>query len=204
MPTHPAYCKYRTRQANQAALLKEWRILQGGQRHTMTAWTAIAFVPVWLKFYMVPLPIKYVTYLVWWSLRTHLLYPAQKAWARVDVKMDAFLARVGSKSAHSTFSLGMALARLHGHVNPWQDLCYRFRLLRTGDTSCWRSYYTKAQEIDDDFTLEEEEELLDDGSWIPLNMGLEPQPDPLEGEYAWELAQELSGTSWEEQTPVLQ
>lgn len=184
IPAYPAYARYRSREGNQAAAVKEWEMMHRQRDSDMNVVTALAFLPGWMKYYLVPLPIKYVIFLAWLSLRRRLLYPLQKKWVKIDAKIDAYCARVGARrvgreiNGQECFSMGMLWARFHGRVSPLRDIQYRWRLLRTGDVSCWRSYYVKAEEAD---VLDEEEED-EGGTFYQLGDKI-PAPDVLETDF---------------------
>lgn len=175
--------------------MKEWDIMHRRSTRDMTVLTALAFVPGWMKYFLVPLPIKYLIHLVWLSLRRRLLYPTQKKWVKVEAKIDAYCSRVGARrkgrelSGRDSYSFGMVWARFHGRVSPWQDIRYRLRLLRSGDVSCWKSYYTKSAEgafLEEKAREEKEEE---EGTFYQDEDRV-PAPDVLEGK--------LTDEEWED------
>ncbi|KAL4458184.1 hypothetical protein ABPG75_013049 [Micractinium tetrahymenae] len=112
-----AYKKYMSRQDLEVAYFKEWEettvLAEQEGRRKMTLLTMLAFLPNFIKFYLIPGPIRYVWWLIWSVVREagyQLRKKAVVAGAKLDV---ATLQRRGITPAGYELR-ATALRRLHG------------------------------------------------------------------------------------------
>lgn len=112
-----AYKKYMSRQDLEVAYFKEWEettvLAEQEGRRKMTLLTMLAFLPTFIKFYVVPGPIRYVWWLIW-SVVREAGYQLRKKAVIAGAKLDvATMQRRGITP--SGYELrATALRRLHG------------------------------------------------------------------------------------------
>ncbi|KXZ49105.1 hypothetical protein GPECTOR_23g36 [Gonium pectorale] len=81
------------------------------------------------KFFAVPPAIRYVWFLTWRAFM-YKVYEAHKALVLWQCKLDAYLARIGSFGAVTTFSKEMALRRLHWKNSPLGEVLYMINVYK--------------------------------------------------------------------------
>ena len=94
-----------------------------------TILSCIAWIPGFLKYYVVPYPIKFLFMLLWLPVR-HVLFNVHKRVVVQCCKVDAFFSGKPkdifktTHGAQTRFDRAVFLQRLHGERNLLQDLWY--------------------------------------------------------------------------------
>jgi hypothetical protein len=92
------------------------------------------WIPGFLKFNVIPLPLKFL-FLVLWSPARKLLFRAHKTLVLQCCKIDAMLGRKPedvfevTNGAEGRFSRSIAMSRLHGKRSALQDAGYWIKLV---------------------------------------------------------------------------
>lgn len=99
-----------------------------------TFWSCMRWIPGFLKFHVIPLPLKFLFLVVWRPVR-RLLFEVHKQLVLLLCRLDATLSRK-PKDVFSTtngtqarFSRGLALKRLHCNRTIIEDLTYWMKLV---------------------------------------------------------------------------
>jgi hypothetical protein len=99
-----------------------------------TIWSCFTWIPGFLKFHVIPLPLKFL-FLVLWSPVRRLLFEMHKKVVLVLCQLDAVLSRkprdvfATTRGAEARFSRSLALSRLHCNRNFFQDVGYWAKLV---------------------------------------------------------------------------
>lgn len=138
----PKYNKYRTRADIERDLVREWKETTGrdGVEEPLTPATALAYVPTWLKYNVVPELLRYAVWVVWVRVQAVL-----QVWRKMLVlrgaKLDVWLAQQGAqRSGRATAAAAVTvprcrvLQRWHGKVPLLEDFKFRFRLYMGQET----------------------------------------------------------------------
>mmetsp|Transcript_23784 Transcript_23784/g.56693 ORF Transcript_23784/g.56693 Transcript_23784/m.56693 type:complete len:204 (-) Transcript_23784:42-653(-) len=95
------------------------------EQREMTLWSVLMFVPMWIRFYVIPHPVRYAMFLLWSSAKP-LIHSIRRSAVLAGARADALLSR---RSGVPRFSLAEVLRRYHGKVSVWRRLYYRGSLL---------------------------------------------------------------------------
>ena len=97
-------------------------------------WTCMTWIPGFLKFHVIPLPLKFLFLVMWGPIRS-LLFQLHKRLVLLLCQLDAVLSRkpkdvyVTSNGTEARFSRSLALSRLHCNRTAFQDMAYWAKLL---------------------------------------------------------------------------
>ncbi|GLC41704.1 hypothetical protein PLESTB_000686100 [Pleodorina starrii] len=131
---YPAWMQYRRREDNYVFWQDKFMRCSLDIPWTEKRWTVFStfwYVVMHFKYYMIPPAFRYVWFLLWRGVMSQL-YAAHKALVLWQCKLDAYLARLGSGGAVTTFSKSMALRRLHWKNSPVAELLYAINVYQTG------------------------------------------------------------------------
>lgn len=131
-PIKPYYNKFRSRADIERSYLRQWqevtaRGAEGSRR--MTVFSALAYLPQWAKYTLVPDFVRFLWWLVWVRICAVAHFFHRRA-VKQGAKLDAFLE--GRRSGRKTFSRAMVLRRFHHRVGLWENARYRWRLMQGG------------------------------------------------------------------------
>lgn len=127
----PAYNKYRSRSDIERDYVNGWKEVtarDGRPLPPMTPLSVLRFVPFWIKYVIVPEPLRFVWWLITcrWRAVEHRVH---RHLVLEGAKLDVWLAtRQGLKNVH--FSRSLVLRRYHRKVSIWNTFMYRLQLLR--------------------------------------------------------------------------
>ncbi|KAL0040877.1 hypothetical protein WJX79_008249 [Trebouxia sp. C0005] len=127
----PAYNKYRSRYDIDQDYIKRWKEVtaRDSQPKHVTPWSFLWFVPLFIKYHVIPGQIRYAWWLVW-SAMLVARYQIRKRLILQGAKLDVQLMKASKQVEAPTFSCSLVLQRLHGHVSLLDTLKYRLQLLQ--------------------------------------------------------------------------
>lgn len=130
----PAYNKYRSRYDIDQDYIKQWKetTARDSEPRKVTPWSFLWFVPVFIKYHVIPGQLRYAWWLVW-SAVLLATYQIRKRLVLQGAKLDVQLMKNSKSSAATTFSRSLVLQRLHGRVSLLDTLKYRLQLLQGRD-----------------------------------------------------------------------
>lgn len=127
----PAYNKYRSRYDIDQDYIKQWKEITARDSipKKVTPLSFLWFVPIFVKYHMVPGVLRYAWWLVWSAILA-ARYQARKHLVLQGAKLDVQLMKSGKSNERPSFSRSFVLRRLHGHVSLLDNIKYRVDLLQ--------------------------------------------------------------------------
>lgn len=137
-PREPAYNMYRSREDIQESTTRMWLDIAEPERTApVTVLSKLWYVLAFIKYHVIPLPIRYLFYAAACTVRRPL-YRVHKATVLQLSRVDAVLGRVSkdrfrsSGGAECRFSRRIALQRFHGTRGVARDVVYWAKALVQG------------------------------------------------------------------------
>mmetsp|Transcript_16298 Transcript_16298/g.40926 ORF Transcript_16298/g.40926 Transcript_16298/m.40926 type:complete len:231 (-) Transcript_16298:27-719(-) len=131
-PVHRKYVT-KTKEELDEAYAKEWietTAHQVAQVREPTFWSVMAYVPQFIRFRIIPEPIRYLMHLAWLPLRPFAA-ALERRLLLAGAKLDALLARLHKGApGRKLLSIQEVLRRAHGKATPLRKIKYRIDLLK--------------------------------------------------------------------------
>lgn len=126
----PAYNKYRSQKDIEQDYIKLWKevtVRNTASLEPVTFWSSVRFVPAWIRFEALPMPLRFLWNYVWVQIVARWLQYHRHLTLQ-GAKLDAYLlARKGD--LQPTFDRRRVLQRWHNSINRLDDFKYRLTLL---------------------------------------------------------------------------